>query len=479
MPEAANPGSVESPNGEQVRPPALVVDLDGTLVKTDLLVESVLILLKAHLWYIFLLPVWLFAGKARLKFEVAERVTFDVDTLPYREELLAYLREQRNEGRTLVLATAGTAKIAEQVAGYLKLFDIILASDAVTNLAGEAKRHCLVRTFGEKGFDYAGNSQDDCPVWASARRAIVVDPDGGLRSRVAELAPVEQVVGTRKTGWLDYVKALRPEHWLKNLLVFVPLLLAHRLSEPGPLRAAALAFVAFGCFASAGYLINDLFDMPADRLHPRKRFRPFAAGDLPLTYALVMIPALLVASSLLAAHISGLFAAVVIGYFGVTTAYSLILKKIAILDVLVLAGLYTLRIVGGAVAAAIWPSPWILLLAVFLFFSLALVKRYSELVANHVNARGYELSDQELLASMGIASGYVATFVLALYLTTAPTHRSPVLWLLCPLLMYWMSYVWLSAHRGKMPDDPVVFITTDWTSRIVLLLMLGIVALGL
>ncbi len=461
----------------------MVVDLDGTLVKTDLLLECLLVLLKKTPYLVFCLPFWLLQGKAYLKQQIASGVSLDVNTLPYREEVVDYLRVQRAEGRSIVLATAADMRIARQVADHLKLFDLVLASDGVTNLSGEAKRKRIVSEFGEKGFDYAGDDRDDLAVWGSARKAILVNAGGLVESHVARLAPVERIFRDRTKGLFDYLTALRPHHWLKNLLVLVPLLAVHRFDEIALVEKALLAFVAFGCFASAGYLMNDLLDLQPDRDHPRKRYRPFAAGDLPIGYALAMIPALLLLGGAIGAVVTPIFAGLAFLYFGLSVTYSLYAKKIVLLDVIVLAGLYTLRIIAGSAAVGIWPSPWLLAFSTFLFFSLALVKRYSELAMNHTHARGYEVNDKELLSSMGIASGYVAILVLALYINTPKSHilyeRPEVLWFLCPILLYWISHVWLSAHRGKMPDDPLVFATSDRTSRILILLMLvsGVIAL--
>jgi 4-hydroxybenzoate polyprenyltransferase len=453
--------------------PPLVVDLDGTLLKTDLLIESILELLRKQPFYLLLFPVWMLHGKAWFKQRIGSQVSLDFASLPWRIDFIKELGRQRGEGRSIVLATAADGHLAGQAADYLKLFDTVLASDGVINLCGDAKRDALVDRFGERGFDYAadggGVGQPDMAVWASARKAIHVGPDTGrLRDRL---------------------KALRPPHWLKNLLIFVPLIAAHRLHDISLLGKCLLAFVAFSCCASGGYLLNDLIDLDSDRRHPEKRRRPFAAGDLPLSYALSAIPTLLLAASVLAAFVSGPLLVAVLLYFGMSAGYSIYLKKIAVLDVLFLAGLYTARILAGSAATGIWPSHWLLAFSTFLFFSLALVKRYSELViirrveGSAAKARGYEAGDGELLAAMGIASGYLAVLVLALYIATDKAQalyaRPELLWSLSPLLLYWISYVWLTAHRGRMPGDPVVFATGDRTSRILILLMLGAAAFAL
>jgi 4-hydroxybenzoate polyprenyltransferase len=275
---------------------------------------------------------------------------------------------------------------------------------------------------------------------------------------------------------------------LKNLLVFVPLCAAHRVFEVDLLTKALLVFLAFGCFASSGYLLNDLLDLTADRRHPQKRFRPFASGDLPLSYALAMIPALFGLGCILGRLLSPLCLEILLIYFALTVAYSLYLKRIALLDVTLLAGLYTIRIMAGSAAVGIWPSYWLLAFSMFLFLSLALVKRYGELVimrgieGKEAKARGYEITDRELLAAMGIATGYLAVLVLALYITSGTAQvlygRHELMWFLCPVLLYWISHVWLNAHRGRMQDDPLVFATKDPTSRILILLMLAIAILA-
>lgn len=429
----------------------LVVDLDGTLVRTDLLMESVVALLRRQPFWLFVLPFWLLRGKAGFKHEVARRADLEMSTLPWRADVIEQLRGERAEGRSLVLATGSDIRIAHAVADYLNLFDMVFASHGSVNLTGQTKRELLVKEFGESGFEYIDE-----------------------RSRA--------VRGS-------FFKALRPAHWLKNLLVFVPLLAAHRIDEPRLVGRFLLAFLAFGCCASSGYLFNDLIDLEADRRHPQKRLRPFASGDLPLVYGLAGVPILLIAGCAIGALVSPLVAAIVLIYFAMSAAYSLHLKHVAILDVLFLAGLYTVRTLAGSAAGLIWPSHWLLAFTIFLFFSLALVKRYGELVimrrvdGGAAKARGYELSDSELLAAMGVASGYLAVLVLALYIATDKARElystRELLWLLCPLLLYWISYVWLNAHRGKMPGDPVLFAIHNRTSCILLLSMMATAAVAL
>jgi 4-hydroxybenzoate polyprenyltransferase len=463
--------------------PPLVVDLDGTLIKTDLLLESVCSLLRQEPLALFALPIWLLKGRAHLKREIAQRVQLDPALLPYRTELLDYLRAEHDKGRSIILATASDERFATQVADHLTLFDMVLASDGITNLAAERKRARLVAQFGEKGFDYAGDESRDLAVWSSARKAIVVSPNPRLKQAAVKVSQFERAFAEPGASVAEYLRALRPQQWLKNILVFVPLFAAHLFTEPILLVRTIIAFVAFCCCASSGYLVNDLCDLSADRHHPAKRLRPFASGELPLAYGFVMAPVLAVFGCLLAGLLSGLSLGIVVLYFIVAAAYSLSLKKEVILDVFTLASLYTLRIIEGGLAAAVPLSVWLLAFSMFLFLSLAFIKRYAELVimrsvdGDQAKARSYELSDAELLVSKGTASGYAAVLVLSLYIGSGAvkvlysTHE--VLWLVCPLLLYWISYLWLIAHRGKMYHDPLIFAVRDRTSRILILLMLA------
>jgi 4-hydroxybenzoate polyprenyltransferase/phosphoserine phosphatase len=463
--------------------PSLVVDLDGTLIKTDLLLESVCSLLRQHPLALFALPYWLLKGRAQLKQAIAQRVQLDPALLPYRPELLEYLRAEHDKGRSIVLATASDQRFARSVAEHLRLFDLVLASDGITNLAAENKRARLVAQFGEKRFDYVGNESRDLAVWSSARKAIVASPSLRLKQAVTKVSQFETAFEEPVPSVGEYFSALRPQQWLKNILVFVPLFSAHLFAEPVLLVRTMIAFVAFCCCASAGYLVNDLCDLPADRHHPSKRLRPFAAGRLPLAYGFAVAPVLAVLGCLLAGLLSGLSLGVVILYFIVAAAYSFSLKKEAMLDVFTLASLYTLRIIEGGLAAAVPLSVWLLAFSMFLFLSLAYIKRYAELVimrgvdGDHAKARSYELRDAELLASTGTASGYAAVLVLSLYIASGSvkvlysTHE--VLWLVCPLLLYWIGYLWMVARRGNMFHDPLVFAVRDRTSRILILLMLA------
>ena len=454
----------------------LIVDLDGTLLRTDSLIESIFALARMKPLAVFKLPLWLMKGRAHLKQRLASMVTPDVHWLPYRPELMDFLREQKRLGRSLILATAADDKVAQAINREVGLFDRVFASDGIVNLSGERKRDRLVAAFGLKGFDYIGNDVHDESVWRAARRALLTSPSPRLARRVAETTPIERTFGGRGPRWQDYLNALRPPHWTKNVLVFVPLAAVHRIFEVPLLGRASLAFVAFNLCASGLYLLNDLLDLPADRRHPHKKERMLASGRIRLGHALAMMPILLIVAFVIAWHLSMGFAAVLALYAAVMIGYSLRLKDIALVDVLVLAGGYALRVAAGAVAVDIRISAWLLTLCVFLFFSLALIKRYAELVvlesaaarAAQAHARGYLSGDKGILLAQGIASGYLAVMVLALYTNTEISQRlyarHDYFWGICVLLLYWISYLWLMATRARIVGDPVMFALSDRVS---------------
>ncbi len=466
----------------------LCVDLDGTLVATDTLHENLLGLIRQAPQSLPRLPGWLLEGKAAFKHRVAAAAQIDVASLPYRQDLVDWLKTQRAAGRRLVLATAADAAIAGEIAGHLGLFDEVIASDGTRNLAGAGKRQALVERFGERGFDYAGNAAPDEQVWKSARQAIVVG-SGGIVERARRVAQVEQVFPLRRPGPRVWIKAARLHQWVKNALVLVPPLLAHSILQPGVLVHSLLAFLGFGMCASSVYIVNDLLDLAADRQHPRKRFRPFASGELSAGSGIAAAALLLGGAAAVALSLNLNFAAALAAYYVVTWAYSLRLKQIALLDVMTLSGLYTLRIIAGAAATAVPLSFWLLTFSMFIFLSLGIVKRYTELEAGrHAGksaspGRGYTASDQAVLMSLGTASGYCAIVVLALYINSADSaqlyaHHKP-LWLICPLMLFWISRIWIRTARDQMVDDPIVFALRDRVSLVILGLLALIVLISL
>jgi len=455
----------------------LCVDLDGTLIRSDMLWESFVRMIKTKPWYVFAVPFWWSIGRARLKAELASRVKVDAANLPYNQPLLEFLRVEKERGRKLLLVTASDKALADPVAQHVGLFDEVMASDGKLNLRGHNKGLRLAERFGKGGFDYAGNSSVDLPVWEQAREAIVVNGDSGLAVRAEKISKVGKVFAPRAPIAKGIFHALRPHHWVKNLIIFVPLITSHQLTRFDLAISAFLAFLAFCLCASGVYITNDLLDVESDRHHPRKRKRPFASGELPLQYGLVLGPLLFAASLAIGWKLHAGFLAVLGVYVVLTTGYSWWWKQIALVDVFCLAGLYTIRLIGGHEATHIEYSFWLLAFSMFIFLSLALVKRFLELKAarqrNHtaLHGRGYAADDTELVAMLGSNCGYLAVLVLALYVNSQEVrllyHRPTLLLLICPALLFWISRIWLVAHRGQMHDDPIVFALKDRVSYVI------------
>lgn len=452
----------------------LCVDCDGTLVHTDLLHESAFHMVRSAPWRLLWLPWWWMGGKPVLKQRLAETAVFDWGGLPLNEDVMQRVRAARDQGRRVVLATASHRSLAEGLARHLGVFDEVLATDTGVNLSAQRKREELVARYGERGYDYIGNSRADLPVWSSARRATVVSGNEGLAEKARAVTEVEQILPPPAASMLTYLKALRLHQWLKNLLIFVPLLAAHAWEDVGLVMQAVMAFFAFSLCASAVYVLNDLLDLESDRQHVRKRRRPFASGRIPIWHGVVLIPVLLVAAFALAWQLPLYFLAVLLGYAAATLAYSVVLKRQVIVDVLLLAGLYTTRVIAGGAATAIVPSFWLLAFSMFLFLSLAMVKRYSELLVtlqqnkSAAAGRGYHVQDLPVLMSTGTSAGMIAVLIFALYIDNPDISRfydQPMwLWPIPPLLLYWISRMWMKTHRGEIDDDPVVFAIRDWQS---------------
>jgi len=465
-----------------MRSQPIVVDLDGTLIRSDVLVESGFAFLKNAPLRCLQPLLWLLGGgKAHLKTKLAEHAEIDVTVLPYDQSLLAWLRAEHQAGRKLVLATASHRRFADAIAAHLGLFDTVYATDDTVNLSAHKKRDALVAAYGEQGYDYVGNSHDDVPVWKSADRAYVVNPLRGVERAAQRHGNVERVFESRPHSLKVWAKSLRLHQWLKNLLIFVPLLAGHQLGETHLVLSALLAFLTFGMCASSVYLLNDLLDLEDDRHHPVKHKRPLASGAMPLAIGIGLFPVLLVAAFALAWFLlPWRFSAVLLSYYVLTLAYSVALKRRVMVDVVVLAILYTVRIVAGTAAIGAHLTFWLLAFSMFIFLSLALVKRYAELhtMQAHGQAktrgRGYVADDLPLLSSLGTASGYLSVLVLALYIQdggTAHLYRHPqLIWMACPLLLYWVSRTWIITHRGQMHDDPIVFAARDRTSLLVVAL---------
>lgn len=454
----------------------LYVDLDGTLTYTDLLFESVLLLIKHNPLYLILCFAWLLRGRGNLKSQIARRIALDVSLLPYNEVLLAYLKQQRAAGRRLVLASASERTLVQSVANHLGIFDAVLGSDESTNLKSRAKLQAIIADAGAGGFAYAGNGAADLSVWASATEIIVVNAPSAILAQAQKIKTPTLIIPPRPFKLRLVIKALRLHQWAKNALLFVPLMAAHDLSAESWL-ITLLAFIAFGLCASATYVVNDLFDLASDRAHPRKQARPFAAATLTIQFGIALVLVLLPLSLLLAAAISLPFFGLMVLYIAATLLYSARLKQIAIVDVLVLASLYTHRILAGGLVSAVVISNWLLAVSLFMFLSLALVKRCAELEFMSgdgkvsLAGRGYRTSDLSYLISMGIASGFVAVMLLALYVDSqvggSMYPQAEILWLILPPMLFWIMRLWLKISRMEIHDDPLLFAITDRTSWIV------------
>lgn len=453
----------------------LAVDLDGTLIATDLLWEGLFLLLRRNPLCLFLLPIWLLSGKARVKSEIADRIDLDPAALPYRKQLLERLRKERATGRRIVLATAAPKKFADAIAAHLGIFDDVISSGRNSNMAASRKAETLTRTFGDGGFDYMGNSRADIVIFDAARQAIVVAPDRKAARWQAQHDC--EYMETPKPNFRTIVRMLRVHQWVKNVLIAVPMVLSHEYFNGSLIVDTLVAFISFSCAASAIYILNDFFDLALDRRHATKRNRPFASGLLSMPFGMAAMAVLLVISFGASLFLPPIFTGVLGAYLVATTAYSLAIKRMLLLDVLTLAGLYTVRILAGCAATGIDVSFWLLAFSIFFFLSLALVKRYVELrtteltEGERIAGRGYRAEDQEIIAQAGMASAFASALVLALYIqgnTIRELYNYPwMIWPLGPIVLYLTMRVWILARRGEMHDDPIIFIIRDWRSQIV------------
>lgn len=465
----------------------LFVDLDGTLVRTDV-AQELLVRGVVGMRHIGALAGAALRGRSQLKVVSARLVEFRADLLPYRQEVLDYIAKARKQGRPVILATAADTRVAQEVAEYLQIFDGVLASDQDRNLKGAAKLDAIKEHCAGQPFEYLGDSGADIAIWQQAERPGFVAPQGAARAyarqnrdRAALVVDAEQ--GVVRALW----KAMRPHQWVKNALIFLPLIVSHNYTDPAMLLLAALAFVAFSLCASSVYLVNDLVDIEADRVHATKRNRPFAAGTLrPLIGVVAALGMTLFALIVAFGGMGPVFGLVLLAYMVLTTAYSLWLKQYSTVDVIVLALLYTMRIVAGAAACMIVPSEWLLSFSLFFFLSLAYMKRYIELARvghdRKLPSRNYQASDLTVVQTFGIANGALALLTLAQYMASPQVRMlysfPQALWLVLPLMMFWTYRTWMWASRGKVGDDPVVFAIKDRISQITVVLVIGVILLA-
>jgi 4-hydroxybenzoate polyprenyltransferase/phosphoserine phosphatase len=460
----------------------LVVDLDGTLIRSDMLLETLWSAFSRTWTTPFAVTRALWRGKAALKHCLVELSSVDVATLPYNDAVLNYIEAWRANGGRTALVTASNQRLAEAIAAHLGIFDEVYGSDETTNLKGPRKASLLEERFGHSGFVYIGDTAADFPVWEIAHKTVTANASKSLRTRVEALGREAEHLGFRPKSLAPYMQALRPHQWLKNTLVFVPMLAAHQLNLT-TFGQSLLAFIAFNLVASSVYILNDLLDLRPDRAHPRKLARPLASGLIPIAHGSWMAPLLLLAGALIALTVGGAFALVILGYFIAATAYSLDLKRRLVIDICMLAGLYTLRILAGGAATGIPMSVWLLGFSAFCFLALAAVKRQAELVDSiasgevKAHGRGYHVDDLPLVTNIAISAGYVSVLVMALYVNSPDVrdlYSNPyALWGICLVVLYWISRMVMIAHRGRMHDDPVVYAVKDRISRICFLLVLA------
>jgi len=458
----------------------LVIDLDGTLTPTDTLVESVLCLLKRSPTSLFVLLVWLLRGRVAFKEFVAANSGFSVENLPINRSLLDYLHKEKAIGRKLVLATASHKSVAHKVSNHLAIFDDVIATEGASNLKGVNKLEAIQRTVGNN-FTYAGDSAVDIPIWRSASAAILVNVSRSTEKRVRAMTPIEASFSEQTADLKTWARAIRVHQWVKNLLIFVPLLTAFSFFDIDKLTNTVIAFFAFSLLASATYIVNDLWDLECDRTHIRKRHRPLASSEISIGKALIASVVLLLSGLSLALVISQQFLLMLLLYLFITSSYSSVLKHYVLLDVIILSLLYTLRILSGSVAIEVVTSTWLLAFSAFIFLSLALVKRCSELVTlqklggEAANGRDYRLDDLVVLWPLGVGSALSAIVVFGIFISSPDTllrYRSPlVLWLVALGLIYWVSRLWVKTARGEMHDDPVVYALKDKGSRAIFMAM--------
>lgn len=457
----------------------LCVDLDGTLILTDMLAESLLRVLRRKPWMVFVLPFWLLRGKRHLKARLAERSSIAFESLPYHDAFLTFLKSQHRKGRRLIMVTGAHESLARQVAEHIAIFSEVIATNDQSNMVGRTKASRLVDEFGSGQFDYAANEKTDLHIWRHARRAILVNCRAGVERQVARLPGVEVECQFQRHPLTPRLlfKAMRVHQWTKNTLIFVPMLVAHQALMFEAWGHTLLGFASFCCMASATYIINDLCDLDADRKHPTKRRRPFASGRLSVLQGFGMIAGLGVLALVLLPFLPWEFAVVFLMYLIGTLTYTFFFKSVAIFDVVILAGLFTIRVIAGGAAIDVDLSFWLMSFSIFVFLSLALVKRVSELInLSHSNqakaaGRGYQVEDASILKSMGVCSSFLAVLVFALYINSpevAQLYGEPrLLWLICPCLLYWVAEIWLVTARGKMNEDPIVYALKDVKSWVV------------
>jgi len=468
----------------------LVVDLDGTLIRTDLLYETFVRAFFAKPWIILLIPFWLMLGRVQLKKRIFRAGGLEPSDVPLNDELIDYLGEQYHQGRDIVLCTGSWHEAAEKVAMKFTFFSSVFGSNGTINLTGKTKAQFLVDLYGQQGFTYIGNEVKDLEIWKYAKSAIVVGGSPQLLSKVRKFCDVEKEISETSSKLRVILKQIRVHQWTKNLLIFVPLITSHQAGSMSHLFASITAFVSLSLCASATYILNDLSDLDSDRKHATKKYRPLASGDISISKGMIFAGALFLGSFILASQLPAWFTWSLVLYVCITLSYSFKFKKMQTIDIIILATLYTLRIISGALAVEITPSFWLLTFSMFAFLCLALIKRISEIIKNldsdsdsvSLVGRGYYVTDLSVLLNLAASSGIVSILVFSMYINSPDVinlYAHPhFLWLICPLFGYWVIRVIVMASRGQIDEDPIVFAIKDWRSWIAAALALIIIFLA-
>ena len=462
---------------KDIKNTALCLDLDGTLIRSDALFESIFQMAKVNPFLLLLVPIWLLKGKPNLKEEINKRIDFNAKYLPYNQGLIDYAISEKSNGRKIYLATASHISIAQKVAEHLNFFDGVYATKDGYNLKSNKKAKILNQEFGKGNYVYAGDAKVDFNIWKDSAAAIVVSNKSSFIDDVRDKFNIEKEFYNKSNLFKSILKEIRVYQWVKNILLFLPIVLAHTIDNITDLTNVLIGFFSFSISASFVYVLNDLLDLDSDRNHPRKKNRPLASGDLPIQIGIALVPILFIIGVGLSLLLNFKFQLILLAYILITTAYSFSLKKIPILDIIILATLFTSRIVAGAFAANVYLSMWILAFSMFFFMNLAVLKRYTELLVMKKNkqikavGRGYHIEDMGLLLSIGPAAGFLSVLVFVLYIDSSQAtglYSEPlVLWLIAPVFLYWISRIWHLSVRGNMTDDPIVFTGKDKVSYIV------------
>lgn len=470
----------------------LVVDLDHTLIKTDLLLEALICLLKRPAQIPALVKHLLGVKTKRagsynniipqLKDFIAKLVNVEPEILPYNEQIIQRIKQEKSLGAHVVLASASNQSWVNEISEHLGLFHEAFGSTSDLNLKGTAKRDFLVARYEPETITYIGDSKADIAIWKSVAHSIVTNPTRSMIHSLTSMGISPESIGSRKSILKILPKALRLHQWAKNVLLFLPILMAHKIFDLESIINCIVGFFAFSFLASAVYVLNDLCDIKADRQHPIKRKRPFAAGFLAVEHGLLMIPLLMLVSFILASQLPLLFGLTLVGYLAINIAYSFRFKKIHSFDVVLLATMYSVRIFAGGAASGVWVSDWLLAFSTFFFFGLAILKRFTEvskMVARRtVSGRGYLTDDKQALLALGVSGSMLSTMILALYLNSpqvAKLYSQPQhLWLVLPIILFWIARLWIQASRNEIDSDPVVFALKDKVSYVVAALALAV-----